>query len=77
LKVFDSQQGTMIPMGDAIFCRGKVISKRVENREYLVDLEIYGETIRGFIAIWGTATVSLISRCEDQCLFDEKTTELE
>lgn len=66
LKVLDTQQGAMIPMGDAIFCRGKVIGKRIENGGHLVDLEIHAETIRGIIPAWGTATVQLISRNESQ-----------
>jgi acyl dehydratase len=62
LRVFTFQQDAVIPIGDAFFCRGKVINKRVENGEYLVDLRIWIESSRGFIAASGMATVSLFSR---------------
>jgi hypothetical protein len=64
LRVFDSYQCAMILIGDTLFCRGKVINKRLENGEHLVDLRIWSETIRGYVASWGMATVSLFSRRE-------------
>lgn len=62
LKVFTFQQDAVIPIGDTFFCRGKVIGKRTENGEHLVDLRIWLEGLRGFVAASGTATISLFSR---------------
>jgi hypothetical protein len=51
------------PLGDTLFGRGKVKKKYISaNGEYLVDLEVWVETIRGYVSDVATATVSLISR---------------
>ncbi|WP_233808871.1 FAS1-like dehydratase domain-containing protein [Paraburkholderia sp. HP33-1] len=50
------------PMGDTIFGRGRVTRKYVENGEYLVDVDVWMESNRGFISNVGPATVSLFSR---------------
>ena len=46
-------------VGDTTWCRGKVIAKREEGDERLVDLEIWGENQRGAISTKGTATIRL------------------
>jgi hypothetical protein len=51
------------PLGDTIFGRGKVKNKYISaNGEYLVDLDVWVETIRGYVSDVATATVSLISK---------------
>ncbi len=62
LKRFDSGHRTFNPSGDVSWCRGKVIKKYVENGEHLVDLAVWIESIRGWIATTTTATVVLPSR---------------
>ncbi len=49
-------------IGDTAIGRGKVVNKRVENGEYLVDLALWLENIRGYVTEPGVATVSLPSR---------------
>ena len=46
-------------VGDTAWCRGKVIAKREEGDERLVDLEIWGENQRGAVTTKGTATIRL------------------
>jgi len=46
-------------VGDTTWCRGKVIAKREEGDERLVDLEIWGENQRGAVTTKGTATIRL------------------
>ena len=46
-------------VGDTTWCRGKVIAKREEGDERLVDLEIWGENQRGAISSKGIATIRL------------------
>jgi acyl dehydratase len=48
-------------IGDTLIGRGKVTNKRVENGEYLVDLKVYLEDIRGNITEASRITVSLLS----------------
>ena len=50
------------PVGDTVFCSGKVINKRVENGEHLVDLSVWQENIRGHVTEAAIATVSLLSK---------------
>lgn len=50
------------PVGDASIGHGKVINKRVENGEHLVDLEVWMENMCGIVSHGATATVSLLSR---------------
>jgi hypothetical protein len=51
------------PIGDTIFGRGRVVKKYIdENGEYLVDLDTWLETIRGYISNVGPATVRLLSK---------------
>jgi hypothetical protein len=65
IKVFDILGGDMVPMGETFLSRGKVIGKRIENVEHLVDLAIWLESIRGHIVSWAAVTVSLFSKNED------------
>jgi acyl dehydratase len=51
-------------VGDAAFSQGKVTNKRRDNGEYLVDIFIWHQDIRGFIADTVVATVALRSRTE-------------
>lgn len=62
LRMFDSHYCANMPVGDTFFCRGKVINKRTENGEHLVDVIVWAEDIRGYIADWAAATVSLYSK---------------
>ncbi|MEE2881090.1 MAG: acyl dehydratase, partial [Chloroflexota bacterium] len=49
-------------VGDTTWCKGKVVGKRVEDGEKLVDLEIWGENQRGEQTTKGTATIKLPSK---------------
>ena len=49
-------------VGDTTWCKGKVIAKRQEDGENLVDLEIWGENQRGEQTTKGTAILRLPSR---------------
>ena len=51
-------------VGDSAFSKGKVTNKHIENGEYLVDIFIWHQDIRGFIADAAVATVALRSRTE-------------
>lgn len=62
LKKFDAQNRIIDPLGDTMFGKGKVIKKYVENDEHLVDIAVWCECIRGYIAALGIATVALPSR---------------
>ena len=51
------------PLGDTIFGRGKVTEKYIDDSgDYMADLDTWMETIRGYVANVGTATVSLPSK---------------
>ena len=49
-------------MGDTNIIRGKVKNKRIENKEYLVDCEIWVENQAGVVTAPGQATVLLPSK---------------
>ena len=51
-------------VGDTTWCRGRVTSKREENGEKLVDLDIWGDNQRQETTMKGTATIHLPSRHE-------------
>jgi hypothetical protein len=51
-------------VGDASYAKGKVTKKRKENGEYLIDVFIWQEDIRGFIVDAAVATVALVSRTQ-------------
>jgi hypothetical protein len=63
---FDTQNRAIAPLGDTIFGRGRVIKKYVENNNHLVDVAVWEETIRGYLATTGVATVSLPLRESDE-----------
>jgi hypothetical protein len=50
------------PFGDTIFGRGRVTRKYAENGECMVDLDVWMESVRGYVSNVGPATVSLLSR---------------
>lgn len=52
-------------VGDAVFSRGKVIDKRNENGEFLVDVFIWHSDMRGYINDAAVATVALLSRTKN------------
>ncbi|MFC2018493.1 MaoC family dehydratase N-terminal domain-containing protein [Chloroflexota bacterium] len=62
LKKYESQNRIIDPLGDTMFGKGKVIKKYEEDGEHLVDIAVWCECIRGYIAAMGTATVVLPSR---------------
>jgi hypothetical protein len=51
-------------VGDAAFSKGKVTNKRLERGEYLVDIFIWHQDIRGFVVDAAVATVALRSKTE-------------
>jgi acyl dehydratase len=53
---------TQTPIGDTVIGHGRVVNKRIENGEHLVDLDVYLENIRGNITEAAAATVRLLSR---------------
>jgi hypothetical protein len=63
LRRLDCLKFANTPLGDTIFGRGRVTRKYVsDSGEYLVDLDVWEETVRGYIPNAATATVSLLSR---------------
>ena len=50
------------PVGDALIGQAEVLDKRVENGEYLVDLEVYLRNLRGNTPEMAFVTVGLLSR---------------
>ncbi len=59
LKKFYYEIRSFNYVGDATWCYGKVVQKRVENGEHLVDLELWAKNQRGEITAPGKATVVL------------------
>jgi len=53
---------SLTPVGDTRICRGEVFNKRIENGEYLVDLKIWLQDLRGQITEAATVSVSLLSK---------------
>ena len=51
-------------IGDASYSMGKVTNKRRENGEYLVDIALWQQDMRGFIVDAAAATVALISKTQ-------------
>ena len=52
-------------VGDAAFSQGKVVNKRNENGEYLVDIFIWHTDMRGYIVDAAVATVALLSKTKN------------
>lgn len=52
-----------VPLGDTVFGRGKVKRKYIDdNGDYMVELDVWLETVRGYVGDGATAIVNLISR---------------
>jgi hypothetical protein len=49
-------------IGDTVIAKGKVMKKRVENGEHLIDLSLWTENLRGYISVPAVATASLLSK---------------
>ena len=49
-------------IGDATFCKGKVVKKYKDGEEHLVDLDVWAENMRGEITAPGKATIRLLSK---------------
>jgi len=62
MKKFYWRHIALTPIGDALIAKGKVVNKRIENDEYLVDLEVWLDNLRGNIPEVAVATVSLLSK---------------
>ena len=62
MKKFHWRHIALTPIGDALIAKGKAVNKRVENGEYLVDLEVWLDNMRGNIPEVAVATVSLLSK---------------
>ena len=65
LRRFNYMKLANTPLGDTVIGRGKVIKKYVDaNGDYLVDLDVWMETIRGYVSNAVAVTVSLVSRAK-------------
>jgi len=62
LKKLEARLKSFVRFGDTTWCKGKVIKKNVEEKEYLVECEIWGENQRGEITTTGKAVIVLPSR---------------
>jgi hypothetical protein len=62
LRKFNYRSMAHAPIGDTLIGRGRVTNKRVENGEYLVDLKVWLDNMRGNIHKAAVATVSLFSK---------------
>jgi acyl dehydratase len=62
LRKYSWRHLTQTPIGDTVIGHGRVVNKRAENGEHLVDLDVYLENIRGNITEAAAATVRLISK---------------
>jgi acyl dehydratase len=62
LRKFNWRHMTRTAIGDTLIGKGKVVNKRVENGEYLVDLAVWLENLRGNVTEAAMATVSLFSK---------------
>lgn len=58
VRKFSNRFAAMAVPGDTISCSGKVVGKRDENGEKLVDLEIKAENQKGDVLLLGAATVA-------------------
>jgi len=59
IRRFSNRFAAMAYPGDQITCRGKVIDKKSENNENLVELEIEAVNQKGDTLLAGNATISL------------------
>lgn len=65
VRKYNWRHVTRTLVGDAAFSQGKVINKRNENGEYLVDVFIWHSDIRGYINDAAVAIVALLSKTKD------------
>ena len=61
-RALDTIGLVVLPIGDTIFSRGKVTKKYIENGEYLVDFDVWVESIRGHVSFFAKAKASLVSK---------------
>jgi acyl dehydratase len=59
LRKLNAQIRRHNPVGDAVWCRGTVTGKRVENGRHLVEVELIGRNQADALSIKGTAEVEL------------------
>lgn len=64
VRSMDSQARRMLFLGDLMVIKGKVTRKFVENKEHLIELDVWGENQDGVLCERTTAVVKLISRAE-------------
>jgi acyl dehydratase len=64
VRKFSWRHITRTVVGDASYSLGKVVNKRIENGEYLVDIALWQQDMRGFIADAAFATVALLSKTQ-------------
>jgi acyl dehydratase len=62
LRRFSWRHVTRTAIGDTIIGKGRVVRKRVEEGEHLVDITVWLENLRGNVTEVASATVSLFSR---------------
>jgi acyl dehydratase len=62
LRKFNWRHLARTIIGDTMIARGKVINKRIENGEHLIDLTVWIENVRGNITGAASVTVSLFSK---------------
>jgi acyl dehydratase len=64
VRKFSWRHITRTVVGDASYAKGKVMNKRMENGEYLVDIALWQQDMRGFIVDAAVATVALVSKTQ-------------
>jgi acyl dehydratase len=63
LRKFTWEKLLNTALGDTIFGRGKVVRKYInDDGEHLIDLDMWLETVRGYVSNVGPATVRLLSK---------------
>jgi acyl dehydratase len=65
VRKYNWRHVTRTLVGDAAFSQGKVINKRNENGEYLVDIFVWHSDMRGYVNDAAVATVALLSRTKN------------
>jgi acyl dehydratase len=62
IRKFNWRYLTTTYIGEALIGKAKVVNKRAENGEHLVDLEVWLENIRGHFAVAAKVTVNLCAK---------------
>ncbi len=62
IKSVATEHRAEVPVGDALLTYGKVIDKYEKDGEYLVDLIVWSECVRGYVSDVAKVTVSLPSK---------------